>query len=89
MLGRARSWPFPCVCLPSLFTSGGKTAWSISSKLSWCLDPSGGQMVFLGGAMHAARAAGHQRHLCTKVVRAPTVHMLSRKKIKLYGMIGT
>ena len=44
--------------------------------------------VFLGGAVHMARAAGHQWHLCMKVIDAPTGCMLRRRRIKLYGVLG-
>ena len=39
--------------------------------------------------MHVARATGHKRHLCTKDSDGPTGHMLRRRKMKLYGVIGT
>ena len=63
----------------------------ISTKLSGCLNPSGGQgmLVFLGDAVHMPHAAGHKRHLCTKVVDVSTGHMLHRRKMKLYGVIVT
>ena len=71
--------------------SGGKTATPINTKLSGVLDSSAGQvmLVFLRGAVHVPRAAGHKRHLFTKVAHAPTGDMLHRRKMKLYEVIGT